>query len=261
MRPGLAIWLTVGALAASAAGAQAVLGSGGYLAGHEPDTIAAVAPPPAPGSARDAADLAIFKATRALEGTARWRLAQNDAILTIPAFLGDFSCAAGARLTEANAPALTRVLRRVAPDIAAAYDRPKSFYKRPRPYLRETGDICVPRSAALAGSWDYPSGHAAFAWTWGLILADLAPERAGQIMGRARAFGESRVVCGVHDASAVAQSRVAAATLFAALPSDPAFRADMDAARRELAALRAAGPAPEAAACAADAAVAARTPW
>jgi acid phosphatase (class A) len=32
----------------------------------------------------------------------------------------------------------------------------------------------------------------------GLILAELAPERATPILNRGRAYGESRVVCGVH---------------------------------------------------------------
>jgi acid phosphatase (class A) len=241
------------------AGAQSP--AGGYLAGHEPDTLAVVVQAPAPGSNRDLADREIFKSTRALEGTPRWSLAQNDVELGLPAVLKDFSCAAGVSLTPENAPALIKVMRKMAPDLAAAYGRPKDYYKRPRPYLRDAGPICVARSAALDQSFDYPSGHATFAWGWGLILADLMPDRAGAILGRARAFGESRVVCGVHSANAITESRSAGATLFAALQADPDFQKDMAAARAELATLRGSshGPAPEI--CAAETALTAKTPW
>lgn len=235
--------------------------AGGYLAGHEPDTLAALTPAPVPGSIRDRSDREIFTSTRALEGTPRWRLAQADADLSVAAFLKDFGCAAGVRLTPENAPALTKVLRRMTPDLASAYNGPKDHFKRPRPYLRDSGPICVAHSPALDQGYDYPSGHATFAWGWGLILADLLPDRAGAILGRARAFGESRVVCGVHSASAIGESRSAAATLFAALQADPAFQSDRAAARTELAALRITshGPGPEI--CATEAALTAKTPW
>lgn len=235
--------------------------AGGYLAGHEPDVLTALTPAPVPGSIRDRADRDIFRSTRALEGTPRWRLAQGDADLSVAAVLKDFSCAAGMTLTPDNAPALAKVLRRMVPDLAAAYSGPKDHFARPRPYLRDKGDICVPHSPALDQGYDYPSGHATFAWGWGLILADLLPDRAGPILGRARAFGESRVVCGVHSASAIGESRSAAATLFAALQADPGFQNDMAAARAELAALRRSshGPAPDV--CAAETALTAKPPW
>jgi acid phosphatase (class A) len=242
------------------AGAQSP-SAGGYLAGHEPDTLAVVVAAPAPGSARDISDRAIFMSTRALKGTPRWSFAANDAVLTLPAVLKDFSCAAGVSLTPETAPALAAVLRRMVPDLASAYGRPKDFYKRPRPFLRDTGDICVAHSQALDQSYDYPSGHATFAWAWGLILADLMPDRAGPLLGRARAFGESRVVCGVQSANAITESRSAAATLFAALQADPAFQGDMAAARTELVALRAAAKAPPPESCAVETALTATTPW
>jgi acid phosphatase (class A) len=230
----------------------------GYLAGHEPDTVAVVPQAPAPGSARDLEDRAIFKATRALEGAPRWALAQNDVDLRIPAVLSDFSCAAGVALTEQDAPALVSILKRLYPDLQAAYSAPKDLYRRPRPYMRDDGPICTPRSKALDESFDYPSGHATFAWTYGLILAELIPERAGPILQRARAFGESRAVCGVHSASAVTEARTAGSALVAALHASPQFEGDLKTARAELATIR---QAPAAGFCSAEQALTARTPW
>lgn len=250
---GLAALLTIGA---DAPGRPA-----GYLAGREPDTVAAISQAPETGSPRDLADRAIFRQTRALEGTARWDLATRDVQLSPRDLLRDFSCAVGVSLTPENSPRLAALLVKVIPDMAAAYDAPKELYKRPRPFLRDPGDICVAREDWLAKSYDYPSGHAVWSWTAGLILSELAPDRAGPILGRSRAYGESRVVCGVHNASAVTAGREAADVLAAALNSDKAFRADLSAAHRQLTALRASPTAARPEACEAEAALTARTPW
>jgi acid phosphatase (class A) len=253
-------WVLAAALAGSTciAGAQA---PGGYLAGREPDTTLVVPPAPAAGSARDVADREIFKATRALKGTPRWALAQNDVKITVADLLSDFSCATGVKLTPDDVPALSAMFKKVVPDMVAAYGGPKDLYKRPRPYLRDAGDICVDRSEALDKSYDYPSGHATFAWTTGMILSEAAPDRAAPILARARAFGESRAVCGVHSASAVAEARTAASTLISALDADAAFQADLAKARGELASLRASSVVQKPEACEEEAALTAKTPW
>jgi acid phosphatase (class A) len=249
------------ALMASVAGGQPPAPATGYLGGREPDTVAVIPPAPAPGSPRDAADREIFKATRSLEGTPRWALAQNDVVLTIPAILKDFSCAAGVSLDEQNASKLVAILRHMTPDLVAAYSAPKDLYKRPRPYMRDAGPICTPRSDALDRSFDYPSGHATFAWAYGMILSEVIPDRAGPILQRARAFGESRAVCGVHSASAVSEARTAAAALVAALDGSQAFRTDLETARAQISEAKSKAPPPSAPACQAEAALTSRTPW
>jgi acid phosphatase (class A) len=229
------------ACAAAAAAALAQAPMGAYLSGDAiPQTLRALPPPPKPDSAREADDRAVFAATRALAGQPRWTLATADADLTKGP--GLFACAIGLNLTAANAPTLATVFRRTAADERAAVDPPKDHYGRKRPYLAAAGDpaICVDKSASLAASPSYPSGHSTLSWAWGLILAELAPDRATDILMRARSIGESRVVCGVHYPSDVDEGRTDGAILVAALHGDPAFRADMDKARAEVAAARAA---------------------
>jgi acid phosphatase (class A) len=212
----------------------------GYL---DPDatplTLRVLPPPPAAGSGREADDKAIFAKTRALAGSPRWALATLDADLTPRA--GMFACAIGVRLNAANAPTLDRMLHRMAPDARAVVDPPKDTFNRPRPYVGVAGDppICVPKTDSLAKSASYPSGHATVAWAWGLILAELAPDRATEILMRARAIGESRIVCGVHYLSDVEEGRTNGSILVAAVHSSPEFRTDMEAARAEVAAARA----------------------
>lgn len=225
----------VAAMAAGAAWAQ--LPWKGYLGDAAPDTTAVIAPSPQPGSPQAEADRAIFKATRALEGTPRWALAIAD---SHEREIGKaMACAIGAEISMTGTPKLYKLLLKFAPDLTNAVDRPKAFYARKRPYLVDEGNICVAKSDALAASFDYPSGHASWGWGTGLILAELAPDRAGPILARARAFGESRVVCGVHNASSVAAGRDNGTAVVAALHGSPEFRADMEAARAELAELRA----------------------
>lgn len=230
----------------------------GYFGDQVMDTSTVVPPPPRPGSPQAEADRAIFTATRALEGTPRWEMAIGD--LDERRAVYAMRCAIGVEIKDlGDAPQLSRVLLRVAPDITKAIDTPKAFYNRKRPYLEQEGEICTARSEDLARSPDYPSGHSSWGWAVGLILAELAPEQAVPILQRARAYGESRVVCGVHTASAVAAGRDNGAAVVAAMHGVPDFRMDMEAARTELADLRAkAGPLEG---CEAEAAVLAKAPW
>jgi len=248
-----AAWLAAGCIAAVTASAVAQSpaqgpasppkppAAKGYLAaGAAPDTLRILPPPPTAGSLRDAGDREVFLRTRALAGQPRWSLATSDANLTQQADL--FSCAVGVRLNAADAPNLIRVFQRVGLDTLAVIDPPKNHYGRSRPYMAagaDTSPVCVAKSEGLTKNPSYPSGHASISWTWGLILAELAPDRATEILGRARSIGESRVVCGVHYPSDVEAGRTTGAALVAALHGDAVFRADMEQARAELTNLRA----------------------
>jgi acid phosphatase (class A) len=243
----------------AAAAALAIVGSAaaqprpqGYLGDRGPDTIQIVPPAPKAGDPRDEADKGVFLATRKLKDGPRWALAQNDVNAAL--MMKDMSCALGLELSPVNAPKTFAVMSKMRFDMTRAYDRPKDLYKRPRPYQLHPGQAtCVVPDKQLNESPDYPSGHATFGWMMGMILAELAPDRATQVLARGRAFGESRMVCGVHSLSAIEESRTAASAVFAALHGSPEFRADMDAARPEIAAARAIGAPPDPAACAREA--------
>jgi acid phosphatase (class A) len=211
----------------------------GYLAGPSvPDLTHVLPSAPKTGDTRDIADRTIFKNTRSLKDSSRWQLAQNDDKLSIAALLTDFRCSLGSAPTAENAPVLTRMLNKVSTDAGAATGPAKEFFQRKRPFLVDKGDVCLTISDSFARSFDYPSGHTTLGWAVGLILAELDPQHATAILERARAFGESRVVCGVHNASAVEAGRAAGAAIVAALHSNDAFRADFESARGELAAIR-----------------------
>ena len=107
--------------------------------------------------------------------------------------------------------------------------------------IRDRAATCIAPEPWLAASGSYPSGHAALGWAWALVLTEMAPERADAILARGMAYGESRVICGVHYSSDVEAGRLVGAVLVARLKADPAFQADFAVAARELAQARRAG--------------------
>jgi membrane-associated phospholipid phosphatase len=227
-----------------------------YFSSDTLDGIAILAPPPAPGSARALADRAVFEATRALAGTPRWEVATSD-VDTGP--FEHFACALGAQLRPGSVPKLERLLNRISTGFLVS--PVKAHYQTRRPYLDTDAPICQPRTEHLAQNGDYPSGHAANGWLEALVLSELMPGRAVQILARGRAFGESRVVCGVHSVSAVEAAHQAGASVFAMLHALPEYRDDLEAARNELSTVLASAPAPDAAMCRREADALATPPY
>ncbi|MDB5433265.1 MAG: acid phosphatase [Caulobacter sp.] len=231
----------------------------GYLSDAALNTLKILTPPPSVGGSREANDKAIFLETRKLEGSERWKLAQHDD--DSAGVLADFSCAIGAVLSPTSAPKTWALLMKMRFDVSRAVNQPKDVFQRKRPYLLFGGNICIAKTDLLAKSPDYPSGHVTWGFSTGLMLAEAVPDRATDILVRGRAFGESRLVCGVHSFSAVEAGRTNAAVVMAALHGSSDFRADVDGVRAEMAALRANGPKPDAAMCAAEFALTAKAPF
>lgn len=228
-----------------------------YLAADQyPDGMAILTPPPGTGSAAAALDMAVFRATRALQGTPRWRIAADD-VTNDP--LGRNACALGMVLDAGRAPVLAQLLDRAG--TGPMVGKVKAAYQVPRPYLREDGPICEAKTAHLAANGDYPSGHTANGWLEAEILAQAVPNRATAILARGRAYGESRAICGSHSKSAVEAGYLAGASVFAVLQTSPAYQRDLAAARREIARLKPTAPRPDPERCAAEAAALRVRPW
>lgn len=212
----------------------------GYLAAKDlPDSLALIPPPPAPGSAAFALDVEVAQNTFALRDTPRFALAAADFELNVPHFIKVFSCALNTEITKDNAPYLYNLLSRSFTDIGGSTYAAKNFYKRERPFQYNHQPIAVPEARSfLEKDPSYPSGHTALGWGFALILTEIAPDRAEQILARGRAFGESRIVCNHHWFSDVVWGRFMGAAVVARLHADPTFLADLEAAKAEYAALR-----------------------
>ena len=212
----------------------------GYLQPAElPDSQALLPPPPAAGSAAFAADEDAYRTTRKLRDTPRWALAARDANLAFPKAAETFSCVLAMPISEEATPHLNMLLRRVRADASRANDKPKDFYKRKRPYVAYGDASCTPHEKHKDDS--YPSGHSSIGWAWALTLAEIAPERADALLARGYAYGQSRVVCGVHWQSDVEAGRVVGASTVSRLHADPVYAAQMAGAKKEIRSARAAG--------------------
>ena len=231
----------------------------GYLAPGEFDVTPVLPSAPRPGEARYEADRAIFRETRKLVGTPRYKLAENDVAGGSAAMLRNFSCAAGIVLTPEKAPRLVQLLQRASIDTGGQTGRAKELFKRERPYVIDQGQTCQAPEQLFdqrnnRASYDYPSGHTTHGWTWALVLASVMPDRAQQILQRGRAYGESRYICGAHNLSAVDAGMLAATSTMTVVQTKPQYQDDLKAARAELDALRATPsiPSPSPSDCAAE---------
>lgn len=214
----------------------------GYLPeGGHPDGMKILPPPPAVGSPQQLGELDVFRTTRALEGSPRWVQAIRDADLSGTEAFRGFSCAAGVRIGPDTTPTLARMLMRLIHDGRPVYNPPKDHYARKRPAAGNDAPICVPRESWIETNGSYPSGHALIGYSWGLILAELVPDRSTELVARGREFGESRMICGVHWPSDIEGGRILAGALVARLHADPGFQADLAAARSEVEAARGLG--------------------
>ncbi|HXC58852.1 MAG TPA: phosphatase PAP2 family protein [Steroidobacteraceae bacterium] len=210
---------------------------GGYLSAGT-DLMVVLPPAPQKGDATSEADRRIFRETRALQGTPRWEMASADAALGSAQMLQHFSCSLDIELTAQQAPRMLQILQKATRDATQAMLKAKDFYNRERPYLVDEGPICRPREETGTSS-DYPSGHSTAGWSWAMVLAQIAPDRAVPILERGRAIGDSRVVCGVHNASAVEGARMLVSATMAVVMGIDAYQSDLAAAKQEFSALRA----------------------
>lgn len=212
----------------------------GYLPqGAAPNSLLLNPAPPAPGSAAKARDEEGAKEAVALRGTPRWQQATIDADLFSPKSAGVFSCAAGIPIGPDTTPKLNALLRRMGPDLALAVYPTKKKYMRPRPFMENGEPTCTPQDEKmLRADGSYPSGHSALGFGWSLALAEVVPDRAAELVARGRAFGDSRRICNVHWLSDIEEGRLVATAVVARLNAEPSFRADVEAARAEVEALR-----------------------
>lgn len=215
----------------------------GYLSAGAPDIIAALNPPPAPDSAADKADVALFREIKASAREERRQIATQDDISVYDRFAG----ALGIMPDRANLPSLVRLLNRVADDTLAITSEAKNRFARARPYQRFALKHVCGVSPAKGSS--YPSGHAAVSWAAALVMMEVAPANAQNLISRAVSYGNSRIICGLHFPADVEAGHFIGAAVIDRLFADPAFRRDLLCAKREFNAVAAGEKAEDLAAC------------
>jgi acid phosphatase (class A) len=198
-----------------------------YLPRSSVDLARVLAPPPAPGSEADKADLRAVLDAQQNRTPAEAKSAQADAEVSVFCFADVI----GPSFKAEDLPVSTKFFERVraaeSPPVKAA----KLFFNRPRPFVEDT------RIHPIVGrppDASYPSGHSTFAYTVAIILADMLPEKAAAIFERAAVYSHNRVVGGVHYPSDIEAGRISAAVIDNVLMHDANFLADYGKARTEV---------------------------
>lgn len=201
-----------------------------YLVDGRPDGIALLSPPPVPGSAEHAADLASARAVFKGRTPAEEERAKKDASLSI----FNFAPAIGDFFQEGRLPRMETLFLTVRTNISQAINTPKEHWKRARPYELDPA-LTLGRPERSAS---YPSGHSTRGTVQSLLLAELFPDRREAILAFGRDIGWDRVLIGKHFPTDIYAGRVLGQAIVRELMANPTFQRDLEAAKAEIKAVR-----------------------
>jgi acid phosphatase (class A) len=139
----------------------------------------------------------------------------------------------GMPISEKSTPHIYALLVNSITTVDPMRIEPKAFYHRQRPFERYGDTMPSHEESFLRGEGSYPSGHSLRGWLIGLVLAQVAPERAEAILARSWDYCNSRVIVGAHWQSDVDNSRTAASAGFCALQASNRFRSQLLKAQHE----------------------------
>ena len=166
----------------------------------------------------------------------RAAIAERDAIWDLDTLAAIFSGPFGMKIDKEATPEIYKAFVQGVRTIELIRIRPKAHFMRKRPFDRFQEHMYTTwEEDDLRGEGSYPSGHTIRGWSAALILAEINPDAANQLFARGWDYGESRVIVGAHWQSDVDASRPAASIGYSLLQTSPAYREQMDKARKELA--------------------------
>ena len=186
-----------------------------------------IAPPPAPGSAQYEADLQTLLDLQRTRSDAEIKDAQADAQLTV----FRFADVLGPEFRAEKLPITTKFLRQIGTDVGRAAGLGKESFHRPRPYVSNPQIMPI---IEKPGGDSYPSGHAAYGYVNGILLAMMVPEKAPELFARAVRYGRNRNIAGVHYPSDVEAGRTVASIVVALALRNPQFVTDLAESKAEL---------------------------
>jgi acid phosphatase (class A) len=206
------------------------MASGPYLAPHQPDGIALLPPPPAFGSAEQAADLASARAVFKARTPGEEARAKKDSDLS----LFNFAAAIGPEFQPGRFPKMETLFQKIRTNISETIDYPKNYWKRRRPYESDKKLLL----GNPENSHSYPSGHSTRGTVVSLLLADLFPEKREAILAFGRTIGWDRVILGKHYPTDIFAGRVLGQAIVRELKASPGFQRDFAEAKAEVQAAR-----------------------
>ncbi len=160
--------------------------------------------------------------------------ATRDAVYGLETILTEFEEAFGMKVTKEDTPEIYKVLLEGTATCDSICTRPKREYMRRRPFMVFNEPTLYPEdepSLRLNGS--FPSGHTLLGWSSALLMMEINPDRATEILTRGYRYGENRLVVGAHWQSDTDAARLAASAAYARLHTSERFLEQMKKAREE----------------------------
>ena len=160
--------------------------------------------------------------------------ATRDAVYGLKTILTEFEEAFGMKISKEETPEIYKVLLEGTATCDSICVIPKRKYMRRRPFMVFNEPTLYPEDEpALRKNGSYPSGHTILGWSSALLMMEINPDRATEILARGYRYGENRVVVGAHWQSDTDAARMAASAAYARLHTSERFLEQMKKAREE----------------------------
>ncbi len=160
--------------------------------------------------------------------------ATRDAVYGLETILEEFEEAFGMKVTKEDTPEIYKVLLEGTATCDSICKIPKAAYRRPRPFMVFNEPTLKPEDEeALRKNGSFPSGHTLLGWSSALLMMEINPDRATEILTRGYRYGENRLVVGAHWQSDTDAARLAASAAYARLHTSERFLEQMKKAREE----------------------------
>lgn len=160
--------------------------------------------------------------------------AARDAVYGLATILTEFEEAFGMKITKEDTPEIYKVLLEGTATCDSICTLPKARYARTRPFIRFNEHTLMPElEEELNPHKSFPSGHTLLGWSSALLMMEINPDRANEILARGYRYGENRLVVGAHWQSDTDAARLAASAAYARLHTSERFLEQMKKAREE----------------------------
>lgn len=186
-------------------------------------------PPPAEGSAAAKAEMQEVRDIIARSSAAEIAAAAKDDADEGPDI---YNAALG--FDVKTRPETLKLLTIVADEEEVDTKRAKVFFHRKRPWVIDSSVKTCTLETLNQIPNSYPSGHASLAYSLGVVLTHLIPEKSQVILARASEYAEHRLVCGMHFRADIVASQQYGTLLALRLMENSIFLAQMDKAKAEL---------------------------
>ena len=158
----------------------------------------------------------------------------RDAEYGLQTILVEFEDAFGMKITKEDTPEIYKVLLEGTATCDSICTKPKREYRRRRPFMVFNEQTLTPHDEeSLRKNGSYPSGHTLLGWSSALLMMEINPDRANEILARGYRYGENRIVVGAHWQSDTDAARLAASVVYARLHTSERFLEQMKKARKE----------------------------